>query len=85
MTVGDILHIKPFIDAACGFARPEVMPCRVIYIHPEKRYYTVEFTSTITGQTWREAFPCRALPESDNTYSLGRHVPRGARHNGRKL
>lgn len=26
----------------------------VIYVHPEKRFYTVEFTSEVTGERWRE-------------------------------
>lgn len=56
MNVGDILHIKPTIDVAAGFARPEIMPCRVIFVHPAGRFYTVEFRSSVTGQTWRECF-----------------------------
>lgn len=63
MTVGDILTLKPTIDTAAGFARPESMPCRVIYIHPERRFFVVEFRSDVTGQTWRETFYFRRQPE----------------------
>lgn len=31
-------------------------PCRVVRIHPEKRFYTVEFASDVTGETFRESY-----------------------------
>lgn len=33
-----------------------LLTSRVVYIHPARRYYTVEFRSPITGYNWREAF-----------------------------
>lgn len=32
------------------------MPSRVVYIHPQRRFYTVEFRSPVTGETFRESF-----------------------------
>lgn len=64
MTIGDILWLKPTIDASVGFSRPEAMPCTVIYIHPLKRFFTVEFRST-RGQTWREAVYFPSEPSGD--------------------
>ena len=56
MQVGDILERTPTIEAMSGLGTVGPLPCRVIYIHPEGRFYTVEFTSRITGERWREAF-----------------------------
>lgn len=77
MKLGDILHIRPTIDASVGFSRPEVMPCTVIYIHPQKRFYVVEFTSG-TGQRWRETIYFPRDPERD-LWRGGRHCPRGGK------
>lgn len=61
MKVEDILERTPTIEAMSGLGTVGPLPCRVIYIHPEGRFYTVEFTSRITGERWREAFwPFRA-------------------------
>ena len=32
------------------------MLSRVVYIHPQRRFYTVEFRSPVTGETFRESF-----------------------------
>lgn len=50
MQVGDILERTPTIEAMSGLGTVGPLPCRVIYIHPEGRFYTVEFTSRITGE-----------------------------------
>ena len=60
MKVGDKLKLRPYINAESGAlaARPQV--CTVTYIHPEGRYYVVEFTSE-RGETFRQTmyFPER--------------------------
>lgn len=81
MNIGDILHIKPTIDAAAGFSRPQVMPCTVIYIHPARRFYVVEFTN-LRGQRWRETQYFPHDPEQDLWRGHGRNRPRGGKHYG---
>lgn len=81
MRTGDILHLKPTIDTAAGFSHPDVMPCTVVYIHPRRRFYVVEFRSR-HGQTWRETFYFGTVSESD--VIRDRHRPRGGKHYGGK-
>ena len=50
MQVWDILERTPTIEAMSGLGTVGPLPCRVIYIHPEGRFYTVEFTSRITAR-----------------------------------
>lgn len=71
MEIGDILHRQPEIYSASGLESPGVMPCTVIWVHPDKRFFVVEFRSSITGETWRETvyFPLE-LNEPD-------HCPHG--------
>lgn len=54
--IGDVLHIKPNFYCEYGM-KDQIKPmvCRVVYVHPEGRYYVVEFISD-NGETWREAF-----------------------------
>ena len=55
MKPGGTLHIKPNFYTEYGMTdelRPQ--PCRVVYIHPQWRFFTVEFRNAITGETWRE-------------------------------
>lgn len=54
MEIGDILHRQPEIYSASGLEAPGVMPCTVIWVHPAKRFFVVEFRSAVTGETWRE-------------------------------
>ncbi len=37
-----------------GYGRPQ--ECRVVYIHPRHRFYTVEFRSALTGETYRQCY-----------------------------
>jgi len=37
-----------------GYGRPQ--ECRVVYIHPKNRFYTVEFQSALTGETYRQCY-----------------------------
>lgn len=68
MQVGDILERTPTIEAMSGLGTVGPLLCRVIYIHPEGRFYTVEFTSRITGEQWREAFWPDRPPEQKQGY-----------------
>lgn len=70
MNIGDIVNLKPTIDTTCGFACPAVMPCRVIYIHPQRRFCTVEFQNG--GYAWRESFYLRRVSESDTADGVER-------------
>lgn len=56
MNVGDVLYIKPNFYSTFGMMG-DVGPrrCWVTYVHPEGRYYVVEFRSDL-GVPWREAF-----------------------------
>lgn len=58
LKVGDKMLARP--SAECAFGKewmPETLEAQyatVVYIHPTKRYYVLEFRAAITGQTWRE-------------------------------
>lgn len=39
------------------------LPCTVTYIHPQRRYFTVEFRSPVTGETWRESMRFATKPD----------------------
>ena len=43
MKVGDTLKLKPFLDADSGMVATKARECTVVYIHPDRRYYEVEF------------------------------------------
>lgn len=55
MNIGDKLRMVP--TARCP-GEPSTSPrsCTVVYIHPQRRFYTVEFKSEVTGATFRESF-----------------------------
>ena len=55
MTVGDKLRIQPTFDKDYSDERKRAMDCVVVYIHPDDRYYVVEFRSDL-GIPWRETF-----------------------------
>lgn len=76
MNIGDIVIQKPTIYAQCGFEDVEAVPCRVVFVHPEGRFYTVEFQGE--HYTWRECFFMRRASESDapeQRKPQGRHGP----------
>jgi hypothetical protein len=50
--VGDKITIR--LSSESGEKTP--VPARVVYIHPQHRYYVAEFT--IGGRTAQEAYPC---------------------------
>ena len=63
MQVGDVLYIRPNFYSTFGMTG-DVGPrrCWVTYVHPEDRFYVVEFCSDL-GVPWRETFypPARRI------------------------
>lgn len=55
MRIGDTLTLEPTMALALGLGRGGPRPCRVVYVHPQRRFFTVEFTSDVTGERWRES------------------------------
>ena len=61
MKIGDKRTETPDFGTSPGFiAKP--MPCEVVYIHPKRRYYTVEFRNPVTGLTFRQSYQFRERP-----------------------
>lgn len=73
MQVGDILHLEPTLEATSGLGTVGPVRSRVIYIHPAGRYYTVEFRSPITGETWRETVYFPLKPNEPEQCGIGLH------------
>ena len=55
MQIGDIRHEKPYIDSEYMLRDGGPWPCKVVYIHPKWRFYTVEFTTQL-GWKFRESY-----------------------------
>ena len=70
MNIGDVLELEPTMEGTSGLGTNGPIPARVIYIHPLKRFYVVEFRSAVTGETWREAVWFPLKPQRDNFYRL---------------
>ena len=66
MQVGDILEMEPTMEGTSGLGTDGPQPCTVIWVHPAKRFFVVEFRSAITGETWREAVWFPLKQHSDN-------------------
>ena len=73
MQIGDILEMEPTMEGTSGLGTIGPIPARVIYIHPAGRYYTVEFRSPITGETWREAVYFPLKPNEPEQCGIGFH------------
>lgn len=52
--VGAVVRMRPTILSSKLEEEAAERKGVVIYVHPDKRFYTVEFTSQITGERWRE-------------------------------
>lgn len=46
---------RPIVGGETGESEGRLQPGRVVYIHPEERFFTLEFTAN-SGATWRESF-----------------------------
>ncbi len=66
MNIGDILELEPTMEGTSGLGTSGPQPCTVIWVHPAKRFFVVEFRSAITGETWREAVWFPLKQHSDN-------------------
>lgn len=58
LRVGDRMLARPSAEIAFGKdIWPEALEpqqAKVVYIHPEKRYFILEFRAAVTGEPWRE-------------------------------
>ena len=66
MQVGDILEMEPTMEGTSGLGTDGPQRCTVVWIHPDKRFFVVEFRSPITGYNWREAFWPKLDPQPKN-------------------
>lgn len=66
MNIGDILELEPTMEGTSGLGTSGPQWCTVVWIHPAKRFFVVEFRSAITGETWREAVWFPLKQHSDN-------------------
>ncbi len=66
MKIGDILQRKPEMVTPSGMGESQPMPCTVVYIHPLRRFFVVEFCSAITGERWRQTEYFPVLKNGDN-------------------
>ena len=66
MNIGDILELEPTMEGTSGLGTSGPQRCTVVWIHPDKRFFVVEFRSRITGETWRETVWFPLKQHSDN-------------------
>ena len=59
MKLGDEITARPLFGGATGESEGQLQKGVVVYIHPQERFYTLEFTSSVTGEKFRESFPMR--------------------------
>ena len=79
MQLGDKIMARPLLGGCTGESEGKLQQGVVVYIHPQGRYYTLEFTSSVTGERFRECFyPQRALPPEVPETS-GLHNPKFGR------
>ena len=57
MKLGDEITARPLFGGATGESEGEPQKGVVVYIHPQKRFYTLEFKSPVTGEKFRESYP----------------------------
>ena len=46
----------PTFDTSYGSHKAPLRDGKVVYIHPEGRFYTLEFKSPVTGEHFRESY-----------------------------
>lgn len=49
MKLGDEITARPLLGGATGESVGKPQKGVVVYIHPQKRFYTLEFKSPVTG------------------------------------
>lgn len=73
MQVGDILEMEPTMEGTSGLGTDGPQQCTVVWIHPDKRFFVVEFRSRITGETWRETVYFPLKPNEPEQCGIGFH------------
>lgn len=56
MQIGDIRIETPGFWTTFGHSAGDPQKCRVVYIHPQRRFYTVEFAFPRTRERFRESY-----------------------------
>ena len=56
MRRGDRQVAAPTFDTSYGSHKAPLRDGKVVYIHPEGRFYTLEFKSPVTGEYFRESY-----------------------------
>ena len=56
MKLGDQITARPLFGGATGESVGKPQKGVVVYIHPQKRFYTLEFKSPVTGERFRESY-----------------------------
>ena len=74
MQVGDILELEPTMEGTSGLGTDGPQRCTVVWIHPDERFYVVEFRSRITGETWRETVYFPLAPNEPEQFPSGFHI-----------
>lgn len=46
----------PTFDTSYGSHKAPLRDGKIVYIHPEGRFYTLEFKSPVTGEHFRESY-----------------------------
>lgn len=77
MQVGDILELEPTMEGTNGLGTEGPQRRTVVWIHPDKRFYVVEFRSRITGETWRETVYFPLKPNEPEQFPSGFHIRPG--------
>lgn len=76
MKVNDKRQETPSFDSTAGMDDIGPMDCRVVYVHPQGRFYTVEFKSPVTGETFRETLYSEARRALDYNPRSVPHLPK---------
>lgn len=85
MQIGDTLTRAPTFYGTKDMIDASPRPCVVVYIHPELRFYVVEFRSTVTGETWRETFLFSEPAGADRALWMGTPPAGGQRMKGQDI
>lgn len=56
MNIGDGIQAVPTFATTYGHTDGRRQMAEVIYIHPERRFYSVLFRSDVTGEAFRESY-----------------------------
>lgn len=56
MKLGDRLVAAPTFATSYGNNTAPPIEGETVYIHPEGRFYTLEFKSQVTGESFRESY-----------------------------